>query len=83
MDAWLGDFSNTGLPKDIEGFRKFIESQREKFKEIIVIAGNHDLTFDLENYDKKLKQEVRKKQKPSFNNFLLCSITKKKVSPQE
>eukprot|EP00794_Sanderia_malayensis_P007673 gene7673-8508_t len=51
-----GDFSQTGLPKEIKHFELFIEEVRNKFKNIVVIAGNHDLTFDLEHYGKKLSK---------------------------
>lgn len=44
-----GDFSNIGLPKDIEKFKQFLDSLPHKHK--VVIAGNHDLTFDSDNYD--------------------------------
>lgn len=43
-----GDFSNTGLPKEVDKFVAFLTEQPHPVK--IVIAGNHDLTFDVENY---------------------------------
>lgn len=44
-----GDFSNIGLPKDVDKFRRFLEDQPHPHK--VIIAGNHDLTFDTDNYD--------------------------------
>ncbi|XP_033733429.1 metallophosphoesterase MPPED2-like isoform X2 [Pecten maximus] len=39
-----GDFTMIGLPKDIDKFNKYLGTLPHKVK--IVIAGNHDLTFD-------------------------------------
>ena len=44
-----GDFSNVGMPKDVIAFSEFLGSLPHKHK--IVIAGNHDLTFDADSYD--------------------------------
>ncbi|KAK7481151.1 hypothetical protein BaRGS_00027584 [Batillaria attramentaria] len=41
-----GDFSNVGLPKDIKNFNEYLGRLPHKRK--VVIAGNHDLTMDLE-----------------------------------
>ena len=43
-----GDFSSSGRLREVEEFAEFIASQPHKHK--IVIAGNHDLTFDTESY---------------------------------
>lgn len=40
-----GDFSNIGLPRDIQGFNHYLGKLQHRLK--VVIAGNHDLTFDL------------------------------------
>eukprot|EP00494_Astrolonche_serrata_P029556 UN29823 len=47
-----GDFSNTGGTKDVREFVQWLESYLEKkhFKHIIVIAGNHDVTFEPDFY---------------------------------
>jgi predicted phosphodiesterase len=42
-----GDFSGQGDEKDVLNFSKFLSSQPHTHK--VVIAGNHDLSFDLEN----------------------------------
>lgn len=42
-----GDFSGMGEPKEIETFERFLSSLPHRHK--IVIAGNHDITFDLDN----------------------------------
>ncbi|XP_021349559.1 metallophosphoesterase MPPED2-like isoform X2 [Mizuhopecten yessoensis] len=39
-----GDFTMLGLPKDIDKFNKYLGTLPHKVK--VVIAGNHDLTFD-------------------------------------
>ncbi|XP_050404566.2 metallophosphoesterase MPPED2 [Patella vulgata] len=39
-----GDFSNIGLPTDIENFNNYLETVPYKVK--VAIAGNHELTFD-------------------------------------
>jgi len=44
-----GDFSYTGTKKEIEEFSKFIERLPHPHK--VIIAGNHDLTFDIDNYN--------------------------------
>ncbi|KAJ1478485.1 Metallo-dependent phosphatase-like protein, partial [Baffinella frigidus] len=43
-----GDFTMTGLPAEVENFNEFLG--RLPHKEKIVIAGNHELTFDAESY---------------------------------
>ena len=43
-----GDFSNTGLPSEVEAFAAWLESQPHARK--LVIAGNHDLTLDPDSY---------------------------------
>ncbi|KAL6058555.1 Metallophosphoesterase mpped2 [Balamuthia mandrillaris] len=45
-----GDFSNVGKAEDIEAFSEFLGSLPHKYK--IVIAGNHDVSFDEENYER-------------------------------
>ena len=41
-----GDFTWDGKQADVENFCKFLQSVSHKYKHIIVIAGNHELTFD-------------------------------------
>eukprot|EP00123_Amoebidium_parasiticum_P015854 comp23176_c1_seq1/m.37550 comp23176_c1_seq1/g.37550 ORF comp23176_c1_seq1/g.37550 comp23176_c1_seq1/m.37550 type:complete len:298 (-) comp23176_c1_seq1:28-921(-) len=43
-----GDFTNTGHPSDVEKFDAWMASLPHKHK--LVIAGNHDLTFDEDAY---------------------------------
>jgi 3',5'-cyclic AMP phosphodiesterase CpdA len=57
-----GDFSNTGEPNIVEDFNEFLKKLKHPYK--IVIAGNHDLTFDVENYKNKFRKRV---------NFLFLS----------
>lgn len=41
-----GDFTLHGRLKEIESFNKILGSIKHKFQHILVIAGNHELTFD-------------------------------------
>jgi 3',5'-cyclic AMP phosphodiesterase CpdA len=52
-----GDFSNSGHPKDVLEFNEWLGTLPHPTK--IVIAGNHDVTFDTENYAKKLASRVK------------------------
>jgi predicted phosphodiesterase len=49
-----GDFSNIGLPSDISLVSQWISRLPHRHK--IVIAGNHDLTFDEHEYPRSLWQ---------------------------
>ena len=46
-----GDFTQTGGQNEVKHFIDFLDRVRDQFKQMIVIAGNHDLTFDVDNYD--------------------------------
>ncbi len=41
-----GDFTHGGSPKCVNKFSNFLQELDDKFKYKIVIAGNHELTFD-------------------------------------
>ena len=47
-----GDFSLKGLPEEVAKFNDFLKQAPYEVK--IVIAGNHDLTFDVAEYNKSL-----------------------------
>mmetsp|Transcript_3257 Transcript_3257/g.8178 ORF Transcript_3257/g.8178 Transcript_3257/m.8178 type:complete len:280 (+) Transcript_3257:152-991(+) len=49
-----GDFTNMGHPKDVAKFNEFLGTQPHPHK--IVVAGNHDLTFDPESYQRLWKR---------------------------
>jgi Predicted phosphohydrolases len=51
-----GDFSNTGEPEIVEDFNNFLGKLKHPIK--IVIAGNHDLTFDVEKYKSTFAKRV-------------------------
>lgn len=55
-----GDFSFSGQNWEIEGFNKFLK--KFDFKHKIVIAGNHELTFDNNLYMKNIKVWNNNKQ---------------------
>ncbi|KAL5475502.1 hypothetical protein EMCRGX_G025324 [Ephydatia muelleri] len=44
-----GDFTKFGNPEDIENFRHLLAGASHLHK--VLIAGNHDLVFDVQNYD--------------------------------
>ena len=41
-----GDFTNVGKPGEIDHFNEFLGKIKSQYKHIIVISGNHELTFD-------------------------------------
>ena len=45
-----GDFTRVGAEAEVRHFIDFLDRVRPNFQEIVVIAGNHDLTFDSENF---------------------------------
>jgi Icc-related predicted phosphoesterase len=49
-----GDFTSTGLPDEVEAFNTFLAAQKFEYK--VVIAGNHDITFDVDNYEPHLQK---------------------------
>ena len=56
-----GDFSNKGEEHDVIKFNAFLGSLPHRYK--IVIAGNHDLSFDTVEYGKKLWKNFAHKTK--------------------
>ena len=54
-----GDFTNVGEGPDVTAFTKWIREVPIKYK--IVIAGNHDMSFDEANYSKTLAQRFQHK----------------------
>ena len=46
-----GDFTNVGLPREIDHFNEFLGKIKHKYKHVIVISGNHELTFDPKGAD--------------------------------
>jgi len=51
-----GDFTKLGDPQMVSKFNEWLAKQSHPIK--VVIAGNHDITFDLANYQ-KLAQKVK------------------------
>ncbi|XP_064594814.1 metallophosphoesterase MPPED2-like [Liolophura sinensis] len=65
-----GDITNVGLPFEIEKFNEFLGKLPHKHK--IVIAGNHDLTFDddmvkTKRHDLEMRFNIRKEK---FEDYL-------------
>jgi predicted phosphodiesterase len=55
-----GDFTNLGGKQDLTKFVTFLERHRDQYKQIILIAGNHDLSLDTEFYDREWQEWHRK-----------------------
>ncbi len=68
-----GDFTSTGFPDEVEAFNTYLAAQKYQYK--VIIAGNHDLTFDLENYDNNLK--------PRFHSYAPRYMDKKSFIAKE
>jgi Icc-related predicted phosphoesterase len=47
-----GDMTDTASYKELNDFSSFLTSQKDKFRKIIVVAGNHEITFDEKFYEK-------------------------------
>jgi predicted phosphodiesterase len=45
-----GDFTDVGKAADIRDFCAWLVKQKERFREVVVIAGNHDLSLDKDSY---------------------------------
>ena len=48
-----GDFTKRGSRLEIKEFSLWLEKQKEKFKYIIIVAGNHDFYFEQNREDAK------------------------------
>lgn len=49
-----GDFTRSSTKRDIIKFNNFLGTIKERYKHIVVIAGNHELTFDQRVCDRGL-----------------------------
>lgn len=67
-----GDFTNTGLPTEVQAFNEFLARQPHAHK--IVIAGNHDLTMDQDSYP-RLWKKFKHPQQFEATQRLLSSAT--------
>lgn len=66
-----GDFSQVGLPDEVTHFNNFLSTLNHTYK--IVIAGNHDITFDTQNYEKLTRDQfqfLRNEDFPSVKSLL-------------
>lgn len=41
-----GDFTMTGLPGQVDHFNEFLGRVKHNYKHVVVIAGNHEVTFN-------------------------------------
>lgn len=63
-----GDFTDVGKAEDVIGFASWLAEIRPRFKEVVVIAGNHDLSLDFHNenwYQRNYKRFGHREQKDS------------------
>jgi 3',5'-cyclic AMP phosphodiesterase CpdA len=63
-----GDFTNVGETEEVRQFNEWVKSLPYQHK--IVIAGNHDVSFDEQNYDPVWSQD-RIKQGSCFLKLLI------------
>ena len=63
-----GDFTSIGVPEEVDAFNEYLSKQNFQYK--VVIAGNHDVSFDEENYEKSLKIRFH------------CHLSKMKTNPE-
>lgn len=57
-----GDFTLSGLPQEVAKFNDFLK--QSPFEVRIVIAGNHDLTFDTAHYSKDFSKRFHSREPP-------------------
>jgi len=63
-----GDFSMTGTRAEVQSFNIFLGNLPHKYK--IVIAGNHDITFEEDYYDLKWQRFHQIKEQTGVKNLL-------------
>lgn len=56
-----GDFTKVGETSAVEGLSRYFQQQRETggFRDVICIAGNHDITFHEDYYEKTWSRHIR------------------------
>ena len=69
-----GDFTYNGSLKEVIDFNDFLGKQRQ-FKNIIVIAGNHDISFDTDNYEQKFELKKYKNEKYFNSKYIKSNLT--------
>ena len=57
-----GDFTNCGTRDQVIHFNKFLSTLNHPYK--VVIAGNHDISFDLQSYSSLWSYFSRNKEEP-------------------
>ena len=66
-----GDFTSCGTRDQVKHFNSFMGSLRHPYK--VVIAGNHDISFDIENYESLWSFFSRRKDEPAEIRQLLTN----------
>ena len=69
-----GDFTVNGSLNDVVHFNNFLKNQKQ-FKYKIVIAGNHDISFDLENYKEIFEIKKKKYETYFYPEFIKSQLT--------
>lgn len=69
-----GDFTRTGDQDEIEEFNQFLGEQSDKFKHILVIAGNHETTLDRNLRGRQMNEDGSRTQRDE-NLSLLTNCT--------
>lgn len=69
-----GDFTRLGEMSIIEDLSNYFGELQQSFKEIICIAGNHELTFDEDHYYRHNKKVAQRRE--INDNQCICKRTK-------
>jgi Icc-related predicted phosphoesterase len=70
-----GDFTRSGLPQEVDHFCAFLQRIKHKYKHMVVIAGNHELTFDpLDSDCRKLLSADQREVKPEDMKAKVASV---------
>jgi len=72
-----GDFTYTGTQREVQCFADWLSKLPHKHK--VVIAGNHDLTFDVDNYD-DLRKRFHKYEKSAYDCKLIKALVEKECT---
>ncbi|EKX36325.1 hypothetical protein GUITHDRAFT_79022, partial [Guillardia theta CCMP2712] len=67
-----GDFTNVGLPSDVQKFNEFLGRLPHKHK--IVIAGNHDISFDTASYPRFGHPKLYDSKEVHVDSWLVISM---------
>ena len=75
---FAGDFTNVGSLKDTKSFISFYASLPYKYK--VLIAGNHEVTYDKENRERIIGHYTRHETEECNNNIDIDSIKNEAIN---